>query len=121
MPIGIIAINIALLFYTYAVFSARKQGLHFKHLMAFGIGLSLDIYGTFSMFKIQNSIIMNWHTLLGLLSLLGMGLHFMLALIATWLNKYDKANYLFHKISLIIYSLWIISFVTGGIIAKMKI
>ncbi len=43
---AVIFMNLALIFYTYAVFSGRREGLHRKHLLVFGIGLFFDYLGT---------------------------------------------------------------------------
>jgi hypothetical protein len=39
---AVIWMVLALIFYTWAVFSGRTQGLHRKHLVIFGIGLVCD-------------------------------------------------------------------------------
>lgn len=114
---AVIWMNLALLFYTWAVFSARIKGLHRKHLFLFGFGLICDYLGTHLMllYGISTGIIPEWHILIGIISLSGMAFHFILAFIAAMVSQTDAVNRLFHRISLSIYSGWLIAFVTGTI------
>jgi uncharacterized repeat protein (TIGR03987 family) len=114
---AVIWMNLALLFYTWAVFSARIKGLHRKHLFLFGFGLICDYLGTHLMllYGISTGIIPEWHILIGIISLSGMAFHFMLAFIAAMVSQADSVNRLFHRVSLSIYSGWLIAFVTGTI------
>lgn len=113
---AVIWMNLALAFYTYAVFSGRREGLHVKHLVVFGLGLLFDWLGThqMSLFAARFGKAPEWHNLSGILSLGGMGFHFLLALIATLLGKAAMANRAFHRVSLTIYTLWCIAFVSGA-------
>lgn len=120
---AVIFMNLALIFYSYAVFSGRKEGLHRKHLLVFGIGLFFDYLGTrqMNLFAIAYGKAPEWHNLTGILSLAGMAFHFLLALIATLLQKADAVNRTFHRVSLTIYSLWLIAFASGAISGMMRI
>ncbi|WP_435052249.1 HsmA family protein [Geoanaerobacter pelophilus] len=114
--------TLALIFYTYAVFSGRRQGLRLKHLSVFGIGLFCDWLGTSQMshFATQFGKAPDWHNWSGLLSLGGMAFHFLLALLATLLNRAEAINLTFHRVSLTIYTLWITAFASGWIVGIMK-
>lgn len=120
---AVIFMNLALSFYTYAVFSGRKEGLHRKQLVVFGIGLFFDYLGTrqMNLFAIAYGKAPEWHNLTGILSLAGMAFHFLLALIATFCQKADAANRTFHRVSLTIYSLWLAAFASGAISGMMRI
>lgn len=120
---AVIFMNLALIFYSYAVFSGRKEGLHRKHLVVFGIGLFFDYLGTHQMnlFATAYGKAPQWHNLSGILSLAGMAFHFLLALIATLLQKADAVNRTFHRVSLTIYSLWLVAFASGAISGMMRI
>lgn len=115
--------NLALIFYSYAVFSGRKEGLRRKHLLVFGIGLFFDYLGTrqMNLFATAYGKAPEWHNLSGILSLAGMAFHFLLALIATLLQKADAVNRTFHRVSLTIYSLWLVAFASGAISGMMRI
>jgi uncharacterized repeat protein (TIGR03987 family) len=114
---AIIWMNLALVFYTWAVFGARRQGLHRRHLFLFGAGLLCDYVGTHLMLLYGRStgIEPGWHILIGLASLGGMAFHFLLALAAALSRRAGAVNRLFHRVSLIIYSAWLIAFFTGSI------
>jgi uncharacterized repeat protein (TIGR03987 family) len=114
---AVIWMNLALVFYTWAVFSARKKGLHRRHLFIFGFGLLCDYVGTHLMLQygLATGIIPEWHILLGIASLSGMAFHFMLALVAAIGRRAEAVNRLFHRVSLIIYSGWLIAFITGSV------
>jgi uncharacterized repeat protein (TIGR03987 family) len=121
---AVVFMNLALLFYTWAVFSARKEGLHRKHLFIFGSGLICDTLGTHFMFLfgMATGYVPTWHTITGLGSLYGMAFHFLLALAASLMTRADAVSRLFHRVSLTIYTGWVIAFVSGaaaGIHASM--
>jgi uncharacterized repeat protein (TIGR03987 family) len=119
---AVIWMNLALVFYTWAVFSGRKQGLHRKHLIIFGIGLVCDYLGTHQMnlFARTYGNPPEWHTITGIASLVGMGFHFILALIASLAKKAEAANRVFHRVSLSIYTCWLIAFFSGAISGMMR-
>ena len=120
---GVIWMNLALLFYTWAVFSGRKEGLHRKHLIIFGIGLMADFLGTREM----NHVVAQfgkpplWHTLTGVASLGGMAFHFLLALAASLMGRAEAINRVFHRVSLSIYSCWLVAFASGAISGMLKL
>ena len=119
---AVIWMNLALIFYTWAVFSGRRQGLHRKHLIIFGIGLAFDYLGTHQMnlFAATYGKAPEWHNLTGIASLAGMAFHFLLALIASLANRAESVNRVFHRVSLSIYSCWLIAFFSGAISGMMR-
>ena len=119
---GVIFMTLALAFYTYAVFSGRAQGLHLRHLAAFGTGLLMDYLGThqMSIYARMMGPAPEIHNLSGIVSLGGMGVHFFLALAARSAGWGDAANRVFHRISLTIYSLWCIAFFSGAVAGISK-
>lgn len=123
MLFGIIMMNLALIFYSWAVFSGRKEGLHTKHLLIFGTGLLCDYLGTMEMSKFANIYgkAPDWHHYIGIASLAGMAFHFLLAVAATALQRSSSANRIFHRVSLTIYSAWLGAFITGTIAGILRI
>jgi uncharacterized repeat protein (TIGR03987 family) len=119
---AVIWMNLALIFYTWAVFSGRRQGLHPKHLAIFGIGLVCDFLGTQQMNLVAQMYgkAPEWHNVTGIASLAGMSLHFLLALIASLMHRAEAVNTLFHRISLTIYTCWLIAFVSGAVSGMMR-
>jgi uncharacterized repeat protein (TIGR03987 family) len=120
---AILWMNLALIFYSWAVFSGRKQGLQRKHLIIFGIGLACDYLGTrqMNLYALAFGKAPEWHNLTGVASLGGMAFHFLLALIATLANRADSVNRLFHRVSLGIYSCWLLAFFSGALSGMMRI
>jgi uncharacterized repeat protein (TIGR03987 family) len=114
---AVIWMNLALLFYTWAVFSARKTGLFRKHLFLFGVGLISDYLGTHMMllYGLSTGVVPEWHIVIGIVSLSGMAFHFLLAFVATMIRHAETVNRLFHKVSISIYAGWLIAFITGTI------
>jgi len=113
---------LALILYTWAVFSGRSQGLHRKHLIIFGAGLICDFLGTSQMHLISTAYGKPpvWHTILGITSLSGMAFHFLLALIASSTNRAEAANRVFHRVSISIYSCWLLTFLGGAVAGMMR-
>lgn len=126
MPPAAIYMFIALALYTYAVLSGRKEGLKGKHLVAFGLGLIMDSKGTFDMSSLVNAAQgpNPLHYWTGLGGLLGMGFHFILAVMAALVAKItgqtDRINRVFHKVSLFIYALWVLAFISGMVVGIMS-
>jgi uncharacterized repeat protein (TIGR03987 family) len=123
LMVGVIYMNLALLFYTYAVFNGRKEGLHLKHLLVFGIGLFSDFLGTHQMnlYAAATGPAPEWHNIFGVTSLAGMGFHFLLALAATLMKRGDRINRTFHRVSLTIYTLWVIAFISGSVAGMLRL
>ena len=113
---------LALTFYTWAVFSGRRQGLHRKHLIIFGAGLICDFLGSYQMNLIATAYGKPpvWHSISGIVSLTGMAFHFLLALIASYTNRAEAANLVFHRVSISIYSCWLLAFLGGAVAGMMR-
>jgi uncharacterized repeat protein (TIGR03987 family) len=114
--------TLALLFYTWAVFSGRRRGLHRKQLIVFGAGLICDFLGSYQMNLIATAYGKPpvWHSIAGIASLSGMTFHFLLALIASYTNRAEAANRVFHRVSISIYSCWLLAFFGGAVAGMMK-
>jgi len=114
---AVIWMNLALIFYTWAVFSARRRGLGRRHLFLFGAGLLSDYRGTHLMllYGLSTGIIPDWHIIIGMASLAGMAFHFLLAAVAAAVRRAQAVDRLFHRVSLTIYSGWLVAFMTGTV------
>lgn len=119
---AVLWMTLALIFYTWAVFSGRREGLHRKHLIIFGTGLICDFLGSYQMRLVAAAYgkAPEWHNLTGVSSLAGMAFHFLLALIASLTNRAEAANLVFHRVSISIYSCWLLAFLSGAISGMMK-
>ena len=119
---AVIWMSLALIFYTWAVFSGRRHGLHRKQLIIFGAGLICDFFGSYQMNLIAAAYgkAPEWHGVSGIASLGGMAFHFLLALIASVTNRAEAANDVFHRVSISIYSCWLLAFFSGAISGMMR-
>lgn len=110
------AMVVALIFYSIGVFGEKLSGtIQFKHLMFFVVGLVFDTIGTTLMNRIatqDGGSTFGLHQITGGAALVLMAFHL---LWAVWVyNKGDeKAKHQFHKFSLGVWTLWVISFVLG--------
>jgi uncharacterized repeat protein (TIGR03987 family) len=120
---AVVWMNLALIFYTWAVFSGRRHGLQTRHLIVFGIGLTCDYLGTHDMTRLTLAYdrALEWHYIAGMASLSGMAFHFLLALAATILGRAAAANRIFHRVSLTIYTCWLIVFASGAIYGMLRL
>lgn len=123
---AIIAITLALIFYTIGVFSERKaKVLKKNHLIMFYLGLVCDTTGTLMMRSIAQTGTMGIsptaltiHGITGTLAILLMLFH---AVWATWvLYKNDKEKQvIFHKFSIFVWCVWLVPYVIGAMIGMM--
>lgn len=118
---AVLFINLALVFYTIGVWGEKIQKkLKGWHLAIFWIGLLFDTLGTSFMAAISNNgFRLDFHGITGLLAIVLMLVH---VVWATWVlisnNKEMKLK--FHKLSFIVWILWLIPFGSGAIFSMMK-
>ncbi|MDF0478729.1 HsmA family protein [Vagococcus sp. PNs007] len=113
------AMMIALVLYSIGVFGEKLSGtIQFKHLVFFFGGLIFDTTGTTLMNQIakgNGGSQFGLHQLTGGAALILMGFHFIWAI---WVYKKgsDEAKEKFHKFSIGVWTLWVISFVLGMLV-----
>lgn len=120
---AIIAMTTALVSYSIGVWSEKISGtIRPFHLAAFWFGLLCDTTGTEMMRRIalENGSAngLNLHSGLGALALLLMGIHAVWATV-TYFRHNAQAMRLFHRFSLSVWSLWLVPFGSGLILANM--
>jgi uncharacterized repeat protein (TIGR03987 family) len=118
---AIITITLALIFYTIGVWSEKTQGeLKKWHLIVFYIGLVCDTIGTTIMSKIASGgFKLNFHGITGLLAILLMLFHAIWATIVL-VKNHEKAKANFHKLSIIVWIIWLVPFISGAIFGMAK-
>ncbi|WP_419749546.1 HsmA family protein [Terrisporobacter petrolearius] len=124
---AIVAITLALIFYTIGVFSERKsKNLKKNHVIIFWLGLICDTTGTLTMSKIAKSgantmsaMGLTLHGVTGFLAIVLMLFH---AIWATWVlyKNEEKKKETFHKFSIVIWLIWLIPYFIGMVLG-MKV
>ncbi|BDC77762.1 HsmA family protein [Enterococcus faecalis] len=117
--LAIIAISLALIFYTIGVFSERWSGiLKIRHIFLFGLGLIFDSTGTAIMSTIakEESVKgISIHQITGTIAILLMTFHLFWA-IFVYFKGDEKAKLNFHKFSLLVWLFWMIPYIFGIIL-----
>lgn len=118
---AIIFINLAFVFYTIGVWSEKIQKkLKGWHLVIFVIGLIFDTLGTSFMAEIANNgFILDFHDITGILAIALMLIHVIWA-IWVMVSKNTKMQLHFHKLSFVVWIIWLIPFVSGAAFSVMK-
>lgn len=114
LVIAIVFITLALIFYTIGVFGEKKKGeLSLFHTILFWLGFVCDTIGTSFMSKIAGGgFKFNAHGITGLMALLLMAFHAIWATIII-VKKDNKAKKVFHKFSIIVWTIWLIPYIIG--------
>ena len=115
---AVIAITLALIFYTIGVWSEhRARRLKAIHLDFFWAGFVCDVLGTRLMAQISDAstasgTMLSAHAITGIIAILLMLIHAVWATIVL-LRKDEKMQLTFHKFSLAVWCIWLIPFVIG--------
>ncbi|MDP2366465.1 MAG: HsmA family protein [Ignavibacteria bacterium] len=114
-------ITLALMFYSLGVWSERiARYLKLWHVVAFWIGFSFDISGTWAMHIMAKGPfdLMEPHTLTGQIAIWLMLLH---AIWATWviIKGSEEVRAGFHRLSIIVWMIWLIPYF-GGMYLGMR-
>lgn len=117
---AIIAITLALVFYTIGVWSEhRSRKLKKIHLIFFWLGLCMDTTGTLLMGQIAERSMfsgeMSLHSVTGALAIILMIVHAVWATVVLIKNNEGSAKK-FHKFSLAVWAIWLVPYILGMII-----
>jgi uncharacterized repeat protein (TIGR03987 family) len=118
---AIILITLALIFYSVGVWSERLQNILKKwHIVVFWLGLIFDTAGTTVMSRIASSEAVPettanpFHAITGVIAILLMAFHAIWATVVT-VRKDEKMIKSFHKFSIAVWLIWLITFISGMI------
>ncbi|MEF9951934.1 MAG: HsmA family protein [Clostridium sp.] len=122
--LAIVAITMALVFYTIGVFGERRaHSLNKNHVIIFWIGLVCDTIGTLTMRSIATSGLVEVsalkstiHGVTGFLAIVLMLFHAGWATYVLCKND-EKQKETFHKFSMTVWAIWLIPYFVGMIIA----
>lgn len=115
------SITLALVFYTIGVWSEKKQGkLETWHVIVFWCGLMFDTLGTTLMFKIaKDGFDLNFHGITGVSAIVLMLFHVLWATVVL-IKKDEKMKLEFHKLSIVVWFIWLIPFISGAIFGMTR-
>lgn len=121
--IATITITLALIFYSIGVWSERRaKTLKKWHVIVFWLGLACDSTGTFLMKQIANSnqsdFYASLHGITGALAILLMIFHALWASFVM-LKGSDVQKEKFHKLSIVVWTIWLIPYFAGMFIGMM--
>lgn len=122
--IAIIAMTTALISYSIGVWGEKRAGtIKPVHLAAFWFGLICDSTGTEMMRRIAEAGGtpggVGLHAILGGLALVLMGVHAVWATV-TYFKQNAQAMQTFHRFSLGVWSLWLLPYVGGLVLANLN-
>lgn len=114
---AILAITLALVFYSVGVWGEKIQGVLKKwHLVIFWVGFVFDTTGTTLMGRVAGDIFqLNFHGITGLLAIVLMLAHAVWATVVL-LRGTAKAKRNFHKLSIVVWIIWLIPFISGMVV-----
>jgi len=117
---AVVGILLAAVLYTIAVFAERRAGvLKGKHLALFWLGFVVDTAATTLMSIIAGGFEADIHGFLGFSAIIVMAAHSIWATIVL-LRKQEAWLARFHKLSLAVWALWMVTLVTGFVQALPK-
>ncbi len=115
---AVIAITLALIFYTIGVWSEhRAKVLKPLHLAFFWLGLCADTTGTMMMSRLADGTaggLSGAHGITGMIAIILMAIHAIWATVVL-ARKDDNAMHMFHKFSVAVWLIWLVPFVLGMI------
>ncbi|MFW0862446.1 MAG: HsmA family protein [Candidatus Komeilibacteria bacterium] len=112
MPLSVVFIMSALVFYTVSIWSEKlKKVIKPWMVLMMGVGFACDMVGTTMMFLRSTTHHINGHTLCGYTALLIMLIHFIWAVMAV--ENFGKAQQWFNRFSVYAWCLWLVAFVSG--------
>ena len=119
--IGVILFSVAMVFYTWGVFSERKaQRLLPKHVILFACGVTVDTVATILTYIVIGGLVFTPHAIMGFISLSLMTIHFVWAISVA--KKGDEPTLTnFHKLSLLVWGVWMISYLSGFVLGMGKV
>ncbi len=119
--IGVVLFTIAMVFYTWGVFSERKaHRLMPKHVKLFACGVAVDSVATVLTYVVIGGLVFTPHAIMGFISLSLMAIHFVWAIFALRAGK-EKTLTNFHKLSLFVWTIWMISYLSGFVLGMLKV
>lgn len=118
---AVILFTTALVFYTWGVWAEyRVKRLQPFHAKLFFAGVSVDTLATVLTYIAIGGLTLTPHSIMGFISLSLMIIHLVWAVFVLKGNDEHKLTG-FHKLSLFVWSVWMLSYLSGFILGVVKI
>ncbi len=113
MIYGIALFTLALVFYSTSVWAGWfSKRLKVWHIYVFLIGLIADYVATILTYISLGVITTTLHSILGFVSIILMTIHVVWAVLIMVRNN-EKAMNSFHRVSVVVWSIWMLSYLSG--------
>lgn len=118
---AVILFTIAMVFYSWGIWAERRaRRLKLWHVKMFACGVCVDTLATILTFVVIGGIVWTPHSVMGFISLGLMAIHFAWALrVMKRGDEHALTN--FHKLSLIVWSIWMFSYLSGFVLGMEKL
>ena len=117
LPAAIFCMIAALILYSVGVWSEKLAGwLKPWHLACFFAGLVFDTTGTTLMGEIARQFQFNLHGITGAAAIVLMLGHAVWAAVVIWTRR-EQLRASFHRLSLFVWAVWLVPFVSGMLMA----
>ncbi len=117
---GVYLFTVALVFYSISVWANWfAKRLKLWHIYVFLIGLFTDFLATILTYISLGGLVITLHSVLGFISIFLMFFHVIWAIIVFGRGN-EKELTGFHKLSLLVWSIWMASYLTGAYLGAVK-
>ena len=118
---SVILFTIAMALYTIGVWSERRtKRLKPWHVKTFLCGVTVDMLATALTYKAVGGLVFTPHAIMGFISLGLMIIHVLWAVITLRAGR-EKALTNFHKLSLFVWTIWMMSYLSGFALGMTKL
>jgi uncharacterized repeat protein (TIGR03987 family) len=118
---AVLLFTIAMVFYTWGIWAEKLAGrLKRWHVYMFACGVSVDVLATISSYIVVGGLVWTPHSIMGFISLGLMMIHFVWAIRVIERGE-EHALTNFHKLSLFVWSIWMVSYLSGFVLGMGKI
>lgn len=118
---AVILFTIAMVFYSWGIWAEKLVGrLKHWHVVIFACGVSVDALATILTYIEIGGLVWTPHSIMGFISLGLMTIHFFWAVRVISRGE-EHALTSFHKLSLFVWSVWMVSYLSGFVLGMGKI
>ena len=118
---GVVLFTLALFLYSISVWAGWfSKRLKLWHIYVFSAGLVTDLIATVLTYISIGGIVITPHSVIGFISIILMVLHVVWAIV-TILRGNEKSLTGFHRLSMVVWSIWMVSYLSGFFLGMVKV